>query len=271
MGALLSLLVLPLAASAQPKPHDSVAVCTQAHHDAQVARQNGKLLRARELLVACSQSSCPSLVVDDCRPWLDEVEGDIPRLVVEVKDDEGEPLAVTVYLDGDVRSNKTSRIVLPVDPGAHRLRLELAGHTPIERDVDAAAASDEIVVAMTMQAEPAAAAPPPGEPDTAPSVATWIVGGVGIVGLGMFVGFAASGLSRRGELDDARCAPRCPNADVDAMDRDFLIADISLGAGLGLLAVATVLFFATQSSSSGTALAIAPRVAGGELVMRGEF
>lgn len=81
--------------------------------------------------------------------------------------------------------------------------------------------------------------------------AVWILGGIGIAGVGSFLGFGLSGLSQRSDLDD-RCKPSCPANDVDAMQRTYLIADISLAVGAVALAAALFVYF-TRPVVSGPA------------------
>src|SRR5690349_1521084 len=61
---------------------DEADRCIAAHHDAQSARRDGALRRARTALVACSEQRCPSLVRDDCARWLTDVERRLPTLLV---------------------------------------------------------------------------------------------------------------------------------------------------------------------------------------------
>ncbi len=56
------------------------------------------------------------------------------------------------------------------------------------------------------------------------------------------------------------------------MERDFLVADISLGVGLGALAAATVLYFTTGGTErSGPALSIRPERGGALFSLSTEF
>ncbi len=260
-------------ASAQPAatPANDKLGCAVAHRDAQVARRDGQLRRARELLLACSDAACPALVVDDCRPWLEEIQAQIPTLVIETQDGAGSRLATTITLDGEVRLKHGSRIVLPVDPGRHRIALRRDGYQTVEREVVANMGAGAIAIIVTLKPQPTSSRPrqrlrpgpvetrPPAD-NTSPSVATWIVAGLSVAALGLFVGFGASGLSRRGKLDDSGCAPSCKDDDVAAMDRDFLIADISLGAGLGLGAIAAVLLFTTGSHNDGSTTTVSATI-----------
>lgn len=259
-----------------PPPEVTATSCAEAHREAQVARRDDRLLDSKRQLIHCSQSACPSLITDDCRPWLDELEQLIPVLVIEVVRG-GAPVLATIVVDGEERTSRASELRLPVDPGEHEVKVLVATSPPATRQIRVEPGTDPQPVVIELSAvppteevEPMEVTEPPAA-DEGPSVATWIVGGAGLVGLGLFAGFGASGLTRRGELDDSGCAPGCDPAEVDAMDRDFLVADIALGAGLGLLAVSTVLFFTTRSDAPPARAQIALSPSPGGLSLRGAF
>ena len=68
-----------------------------------------------------------------------------------------------------------------------------------------------------------------------------MLGGAGIAALGSFAFFAASGRSRESELQKS-CKPHCSDADARSVKTKYLIADVSLLAGLGLLGAGTYLY-----------------------------
>src|SRR5262249_40486702 len=93
--------------------------------------------------------------------------------------------------------------------------------------------------------EPSAPSPAPLSPamDTRPTAGTvYALGGVGVAALGVFSGFAISGLSARGDLDEKNCRPNCPEADLDVVRGRFLVADISLGVSVVALGAATLVY-----------------------------
>jgi hypothetical protein len=56
--------------------------------------------------------------------------------------------------------------------------------------------------------------------------ASWILGGVSILGLVGFTGFGLTGKSAEG------CVPSCTRSQVDDFRRDYLFADLSLGVAI---------------------------------------
>jgi len=229
---------------------DAQAACIAAHESAQQQRQRGKLALAKQELERCSRDDCPTLIATDCAKWWAEVQAALPSVIVTA------PSGAEVRIDGQVVAEVASGREQVLDPGEHVITATLEGHEPFERRITLAKGERgvEVTVVLAPSPEPAPppapgpvappAAPPPAEP-TGPSAWTWVVGGIGLAGMGVFAGFAISGLMRRGDLDDLDCKPACPQEDVDAMSRDFLVADVALGVGLAGLVVATVLYLTT--------------------------
>ena len=101
---------------------------------------------------------------------------------------------------------------------------------------------------------PAPPAPEPAAPQKpwllrlpAPS---YVLGGVALLGLASFAGFALAGESVQA------CAPDCSSTQVSALRRDYLLADVSLVGALA--AAAGAVTFALTSSTEATGAAPAP-------------
>ena len=70
----------------------------------------------------------------------------------------------------------------------------------------------------------------------------FVLGGVGLVGLGSFAFFGIRAKNDEAELRDSGCQPRCDVDEVDAVFEKQVIADVSLGIGVAALAAATIVF-----------------------------
>jgi len=225
---------------------DEQAACIASHESAQQQRQRGKLIAAKQELERCSQDGCPAMIAQDCAKWWAEVQAALPSVIVTA------PSGAEVRIDGQLVEDLASGREQVLDPGEHVITATLDGHRPFEKRI--ALAEGERSVEVSVALEPLSEPDPEPDPEpgpeppttaTGPSSWTWVAGGIGLAGMGVFTGLAISGLVRRGDLDDLGCKPSCPQDDVDGMSRDFLVADVALGVGLAGLVVATVLYFTT--------------------------
>src|SRR5258708_4875735 len=66
---------------------DDKRACVDAHSLSQRLRRKGRLRDARQTLLKCSTTSCPAAVVKDCAIWLNEVDAEMPSVVVKARDD----------------------------------------------------------------------------------------------------------------------------------------------------------------------------------------
>lgn len=254
LASLAALCLAPDAAAAKP----SKKQCAAAYEEAQAQRSDGKLSAAREQALVCAQDACPAVVRGDCARWLQEIEQSLPTLVFRVEDRGGQETAdVRLYVDGKLARERLDGKAVPVDPGEHRLRFEIAGADPKEERVVVREGEKlrtiDVSFAAEKQAEPAAtpaaAATTPDEADKgggAPVIA-YVLGGVGVLGLGAAGTFGFLALSEKGDLEE-RCAPDCSRTQVDEVRTKLLVADVALGVGVVSLGIATVLFLTAGPS-----------------------
>lgn len=242
-------------AASQAKSDEATAedkrACISSHEKSQVSRHDGKLKEARELLLTCSRDMCPSVVRKDCSQWLDEVEEALPTVVVEGRGKKGEDVVeMKVYCDDKLLTEKLDGRALAVDPGPHVFRYELAGTKPRQESVLVREGQKNRKLSVDFGPKPTGGTPgSAGAGDSEkdlkrPVPATvYIFGGLGLAALGASAVFGVTGMSKRNDLDSRACKPACPQEDVDAAKRNFLIGDIALGVGVVSLGVATVIYF----------------------------
>lgn len=253
--------------------------CLAAYEQTQKLKKSGKLLEARKQSLLCAQSECPTVVRDDCTSWSVELEKATPTIVLVVTDAEGKDVTdAKAYLDGEEVASHLDGSSIALNPGTHKLRVERDGAESIERDVVAHEGDKNRKITVKFpgkeaaSTEPVAAPPSPKAPpaDTAPAapttaskpvpVAAWVLGGVGVAGLIGFATFGSMGSSKKSDLDARGCKPDCPQGDVDAAKRDFLVADVLLGVGVVSLGVATVLVLTRGREDKSPAAASVPAV-----------
>jgi hypothetical protein len=245
--------------------------CAVAYENAQQLRTKLKLRRARDQLLVCGHSSCPSVVTKDCNAWLEEVELELTSVVFRVRDWRGQEMNdVRITMDGEHLRDKIDGSSIFVDPGLHVFRFEADGSAPLEMrqmlrkgdrdrpieltlkarldessskmepgDAGASDARDERNAEPKAPVEIQLAAPP--TPSKTPGIGTFVAGGVGVLALSSFAYF---GLSAQGEADDMRrtCAPNCAPERVDSVRSKFVAANVSLGVGVAALGVAGALW-----------------------------
>jgi hypothetical protein len=266
--------------------------CAAAYEATQERRNEGKLQAAREQAVVCSQRGCPAVVQQSCAAWLTEIEASLPTAVFDVRDAAGqETLDVRLYVDGAKVRDRLDGNAVPLDPGEHVLRFEIAGADPIEqrhviREGDklrrisvAFGAAGGAAPAPSGTTATAPPAPPPDTGGGAPPLA-YVLGGLGIVGVGVFATLGAVALGEKGDLEDS-CAPRCKEEQVDSIRTKLIVADVALGVGVISLGVATVLFITAPSdgeakdppaaAARGLRFGVAPIEGGGFGLVRGSF
>jgi len=111
-------------------------LCIASFMAAQRARYAGQLLDARQHLIQCASSSCPSALRSQCGPWLTELRPLIPTIIVVAKDLLGRDTTdVRVSVDGQWVADKLDGLPIELDPGIHQLQFEHGGRVPFVRQV----------------------------------------------------------------------------------------------------------------------------------------
>lgn len=149
-----------------------------------------------------------------------------------------------IFIDDQPLPRDTTR--LSVDPGMRRVRVEV-GTTRWEKSVQVAEGSQHRVSAILRQELP----PPPPRPQRDVGL---ILGGVGLATTAVGSYFGIRALRTSNDLKDV-CGPRlddCPadrQGDIDQVNRDSKIADITMATG-GVLFLAGAVIMVTESPPS---------------------
>ena len=253
------------------------AECAQAYESSQESRAAGHLQETRQKLSVCARSECPSFVQKDCSRWLQEVERELPSVVVQATGLGNEETgAVSITIDGNSIPNALGGSAVTLDPGRHELVAERPGHEPLTRVIVAQQGVQNRTITLDFAAAlpappPAAAADEPRDIPPEPSSSlrpyAYVAWGVGAVGLGAF-----AMLGTLGRADEQALKDDCPNAttdpalvssgvclkaDVDERkddyERKFLFADVGLVTGIVGVAAGTTLFILSASEGGSTA------------------
>jgi hypothetical protein len=303
---LASAVLLVLAAAPRQASADEKAACLDASTQGQTLRNAHRLVEAREQLRICARRECPGAVQRDCGEWLDGVERSLPTVVLSAKDASGGDLIdVTVTVDGGPLVKKLDGEALPMNPGAHTFRFDLA---------DGRNATQQVLVKEGEKARPiavvlgATATPAPPAVPTAPAdgstgappapgssanqagptasastgklVGAAVSGAVGVAGVvtGIYLLAQSSSLvNKRNQLcpDPNDCSNQTAYGDDGQARNDQVYGFVGLGVGVVGLGVATWLLLTSSSSEPKPAAswAIGPMVArdGGGLRLGGSW
>ncbi len=129
VSLLIASLTVAHVALGQPSPPD-VRRCMTALAEGQSLRDSHALLRARQVLLGCARSPCPDQIRDECAAQLVALEPRIPAVVVSIKSASGDDVVeARTSIDGRLVSDRSDGVAHLVDPGPHRLQVEVGGQT----------------------------------------------------------------------------------------------------------------------------------------------
>ncbi|MET0791455.1 MAG: hypothetical protein ABW061_08030 [Polyangiaceae bacterium] len=231
-----------------------VASCAQAHASGQHEAKSGHPKAAAQLFASCLASEgCPEAIRAECLEFARDNEKSLPTVIFAVSDAKGKDLVdVRVYSADDpsaadeLLAEKLDGRAVAIDPGEHHFKFVLASGDPISSDVLVREGEKNRIVSVHVPAPVTRAPAAPLEQDqpsshsSSLSPAFWISSGVAAAALTSFTVFSLLGHSRQSQLSD--CSPGCAPSrrdDFDAMHRDYLIGDLSLGVALVSAGAAT--------------------------------
>lgn len=240
---LLSLFAVSVAVTA--RAGDDVEACATASEKGQELRDQGKLTAARELFVTCAAERCPKIVKKDCADWLAAVDEALPSVTLRARDADGRDLTdVKVTVDDKPLADKLDGRAITLDPGSHVFHFHAAGAGDVTKTLllherEKGRAVDVVIGA-------------PKEPEKRGSsvpVTGLVLGGVSLASFGAMAGF---GWSAKSAVDDMRatCEGHCDRSRVEAAQRDMILANVALGAGVLALGAAVVVTIVSNSRPS---------------------
>lgn len=244
----------------------------------------GQLAAARRHL----QEVIPQLASGDERlavanRELADVEARFPKLRIHLEDGaEG----AQVSLDGAIASVRLGAD-MPVDPGRHVVEVSAPGREPRRYQITLEAGS-RTVLAVGFGPDTGVAPAPEAEEGGAGSgrrIAGFVVGGLGVVGLGVGAVTGVMALNKKSEVDELCPDPAMCTAEgvavADSGKTLSIVSTVGLAAGVVGVSVGAILLLggddgASQGAARRTprpraALGAAPLPGGGVLSLRGTF
>ena len=255
--------------------------------------KRGRLASAGELYRAVSEKLNESDArIGLARDHVRALAARVPKLTLVLAENAPKNSAVR---DGDVDLGSGAfGVALPLDPGAHELVVSAPGREPRTYhvtltegqaqtlNVEPGATNAAATPAATTVAAVAPSAPPPAPVTSSAAAgssrrtAGFVIGGVGVVGLGVGATFGALMLSKKHSVD-GNCNPdkSCNAAGVDAAHSAHtfqVVANVGWIAGAAALGVGAVLVLTSGSSEQpATTVAVAPTPAGAAFSLQRSF
>ncbi|WP_437623033.1 hypothetical protein [Sorangium sp. So ce1151] len=289
-GSLVAALAASALACLQPaRAHAGDAeACFTASEEGQRLRDEGQLREARARFISCGSAACPALVRSDCAGWLSDVAARVPTLILSAEDEQGQDVAdVQVTVDGAPLAARLDGKAVEVDPGEHVLRFERAGSAPVALRLVVREGEKlrRVSTRLVRSAGPVRGAGAPGggaltpredQASSPPASALLLPIALGGVAAAGGVAYAALGLGARADADRLRttCAPRCAEADVDAVRTKIVGANIAFGVGVAALggAVAALLLGrADPAAPAAAAVHVVPLPGGAAAALGARF
>jgi hypothetical protein len=254
-----TLLALLASTARNANAADEVAVCIKSFDQGQDARDQSKLLEARESFLVCARDVCPQQIRTACSDALTAVSPRIPTLVVAVKDLSGHDVTVgRLLVDKKPVEGALQGTAFSVNPGPHTLRVEHPGTEPFESQVVAREGEQRRIVQVTLKtgvSESTSKPVPAVEKSSSgggPPTATWIAGGLGVGFLAVSIGFGVSGLGAYSDLKKCRESTTCTdyNDQASKTKSQLLLSDVFGGLAVVSFGTAALFWILAPSTSS---------------------
>jgi hypothetical protein len=244
----------PWAEAQEAVAPDESDACFTAAERAQPLMRQKRLREARVELEMCARDACPRVARSDCRSWLQNVINQQPTIVItghEVRGNEvSDVRGIRATIDGAIIVENADATPVAIDPGPHRLHLEREGGDALEQDIDVRdGEKGRILHVYWRAAAPKGESPSPAPSPTPPAV--YVFGGLGLASAGVGTYLEIAGWSKRNDLESTCKQTRSCGADqVNAAKDLFLAGDLTLGAGLVLVATAAYFYFARPAANA---------------------
>jgi hypothetical protein len=183
--------------------------CVEAHGRGQDLREEGRLTKARQVFLTCSQQSCPALIQADCARFAEELGRLVPSVTFVARDAHAADLPNTsVFLDEQlVASRLDEGKSYDVDPGKHSVRFVHDGKEVSMRVVISQGEKGRNVIATFADASaaeptgtgtrpPSGSEPPAPPPEPSRPVFPLVVAGAGGLTAAVGVVLIAVGLGK---------------------------------------------------------------------------
>jgi hypothetical protein len=251
----LGLASLFLAKPSQAESPDARQVkiaCAKSFEQTQRLRNDSHYLSAAEEAMKCARQSCGEALFDECTKIYSELQTATPSVVLSARAPNGDELTkVSVSVDGKPALDELDGKPMRLDPGNHTFSFSSAEHGSIEHEylirageqfraitIDFAPEKTGQGDANARDREPNPSGPTPSR---RPPLASYVLGGVSVVGLGAFIGFRIAG-SHEFDARASDCKPTCSSSQVESIRQKYVLSDIALGVSAAATAAAVTIY-----------------------------
>jgi hypothetical protein len=225
--------------------------------------------------------------IDAAKKRLASLRVRVPLLTIELP---GDPSEYVVKIDGEELSADALKFAQPINPGRHRIEVEMPDGTVRRFDAELAEGDSRVIdVARSsgtvsapeseQEQEPEGESEPASDDDSGIPLRTWayVAGGIGAAGI--IVGGITGGLAigKKSTMDDNCDGEACNHDGKEAADEAqalALVSTISFPVGLAGLAAGTLLWLLSPSEDGSAAtgrLRVEPMVSESMLGVRGTW
>jgi hypothetical protein len=245
--SLAAAMVLMATGAGTAQADETGKACAASFEKSQYLMKDGKFRAAQVDALSCSADSCPTFVREACQKVLADIDSGQPTVVFAAQDASGADLVdVRVELDGQPFVARLSAEAVPIDPGAHTLRLFHGDEPPIDQQVLVRVGEKNRLVRATFWARSKPPTPivpdvPAGQTTRGPVWPAIVVGVGGLASIGVSIGV---GVSAKSDVDHLRdtCAPHCASSTVSDVNTRVVASDVLLGVGVVAVGVAAAMY-----------------------------
>lgn len=250
----------------EPEPIGEQSACMAAFHEAQLQKAEARYQAARRELLKCAQTECGDAMIASCIQMYAGLESAIPSVVPSAKRGGAELANVSVDVNGTPVSGHLEGTPLELDPGVYTFTFHAPGLPSVQHEVVLRAGEQRRPLVAVFPAEAPVPAFAPATVGSRPTpalqpasrgvpVMSYVLGGLGLAGLGTFVAYRVSAANLEDELDQV-CAPRCSRSATDGVDQRYLMSNIALGVGAAAIAGAVLVYTLTPEHPAAPEIAV---------------
>lgn len=256
----------PSVAAAQPDgavngtgPVVSKIECAASFEQSQRLRQAFKYVEATVEALRCADPGCGAALSEECGKLYNELQAATPSVVFAARSEDGAELTfASISVDGRAEALSIDGAPVLLNPGSHEFTFVAKGFQTFRQStVVRAGERFRPIVGVLRRQSPAPFSSPSANtapatsaaPRARPTLATYLLGGVGVAGLAGFAGLRIAGASEYDDLARS-CKPTCSEEQIDTARRLYTLSYVSLAVGTATSIAAVTLYLTSERESA---------------------